>query len=77
VGIRGRIEACCRSILRESAMPLFEQPLFRAFDVCKYAKIYPTIPSHYFGEPFLVKMFWSACDCDLYIILPEDLSLAP
>jgi hypothetical protein len=57
-------------------MPLFEQPLFRVFDVGKYAKIYPTIPSHYFGEPFLVKMFWSVGGCDLYIIPLEDLSLA-
>ena len=42
------------------------QPLFRVLEACKYAGIYPSISSHHFAEPFVVKLLWSADGCDLY-----------
>jgi hypothetical protein len=43
-----------------------QQPLFRVLEACKYAGIYPSISSHHFAESLVVKLLWSADDCDLY-----------
>jgi hypothetical protein len=64
----GFVFVAMRASMLASGARRWFQPLFRVLNARKYAKIYPAILSHYFGEPFGVNSLWPVDDCDLYHI---------
>src|SRR4030095_4315527 len=55
--------------------PSLQHPLCSVLGVCKYADIYPSIPSHQFAKPSWVKLIWSADGCYLRRFTREDFRL--